>query len=199
MNFLVVTDIENLNMSSELGLLLWNRAVDCAPYDTGNLRRSIVMSKNMPTQKQYIYNAMNALYLDYLEKGEGPVKKHKGFISQKTMSAFITELIYYYKTGRPSSPATIPVIGLTKSKNGPMFHEKRIMKNFGVAWQKVTADDRRKMSRFTYGTKNRLNIEKELITGSQRARIKRDYRIREYDALYREVYKLPSGDERIFR
>lgn len=165
------------SLSPELGYLLWNRAIDCASYDTGNLRRSIVMSKNGGSQKQYVYNAMNALYLHYLEEGMGPIKKHKGYISEKTMAIFITEIIYYLKTGKTSEVATIPLITLNKSKNGPMFHEKRIMGKFDVAWQTLTADDRRKMSRFKYGTKNRLTVEKELVTGSERARIKRDYRI----------------------
>ena len=177
MDFNVITALNIDGLPLELGFVLWNRAIDCAPYDTGNLRRSILMTKNSSTKKQYVYNAMNALYLDYLEKGQGPIKKHKGYISEKTVGVFIAEIIYYLKTGRTSTVATIPQITLKTSKQGPMFYEKRIMKKFDVAWQKLTADDRQKMSRFKYGTKSRLTIEKELIKGSQSARLNRIFKL----------------------
>ena len=72
MDFYIETDGNVTTMTPELGNWLWHIAIAYAPYDTGNLRRAITMSKNSPLRKQYIYNALNAIYLHYLEEGMGP-------------------------------------------------------------------------------------------------------------------------------
>ena len=51
MDFNVITALNIDGLPLELGFVLWNRAIDCAPYDTGNLRRSILMTKNSSTKK----------------------------------------------------------------------------------------------------------------------------------------------------
>ena len=98
---------------------------------------------------------------------------------KKTVGVFIAEIIYYLKTGRTSTVATIPQITLKTSKQGPMFYEKRIMKKFDVAWQKLTADDRQKNVTFqvwhevkTYHRK-RTNKRKPKCTIKSHIQIKR--------------------------
>lgn len=150
MDFNIETDGKTTTMSSELGMWLWNLAVSNAPIDTGNLRRAITMTKNSGTKKQYVYNALNAVYLHYLEEGMGPVKKHKGYISQKTMGDFIQELIYYFKTGKTGMITTPPVATLTTSKWGPMFYERKMAQALGWSDKQITADDRRKLSQIRY-------------------------------------------------
>ena len=150
MDFNITTDGKVTTLSPELGMWLWNVAVSNAPIDTGNLRRAITMTKNSPTKKQYVYNALNAVYLHYLEEGMGPVKKHKGFISQKTMGDFIQELISYFKTGKTGMITTPPVATLTVSKHGHMFYERKMARALGWSDKQITADDRRKLSQIRY-------------------------------------------------
>lgn len=150
MDFNIQTNNNITTMSPALGMWLWNIAVSNAPMDTGNLRRAITMNKNSDTKKQYVYNALNAVYLHYLEEGMGPVKKHKGFISNKTVGDFIQELIYYFKTGKTGMITTPPVATLTISKHGPMFYEKKIANSLGWSDRTLTADDRQKLSQIRY-------------------------------------------------
>lgn len=179
MIFYVETELDIEILSYELGISLWNIAVSIAPYDTGNLRRSITLNRNSDTVKTYYYNAFNAMYLHYLEKGQGPVKKYKGFIENETVAAFIEEIIYYFKTNEISTTSIIPKIALKKTRTSAQFYEKAIMKKMGVKGDTITADDRRKMSRIRYGTQGRLEKEKKALKGSLRARVEREYRMRD--------------------
>jgi len=49
-----------------VGYLMWNIAVMLAPYDTGNLRRSITMTKNGMSRINIRYNTMQANYIKFL-------------------------------------------------------------------------------------------------------------------------------------
>lgn len=143
-------DIETFTM--ELGYSLHNIAIISAPMDTGNLRRAIGLTTNTDKRKVITYNAFDAYYLDYLEKGLGPVKKYKGFISEMTISYFLNELVDYFVSGEITngSKATIT---LERSKHGAMFSEKAFLKQMGYEDMNVTADDRRKLSQIYYRSK----------------------------------------------
>jgi hypothetical protein len=160
MNFNVSTEKDINTLSPQLGMWLWNIAVSNSPIDTGNLRRAITMNTNSLTKKKYVYNAFNAIYLHYLEEGMGPVKKHKGFISEKTVGDFIQELIYYFKTGKTGMVTTPPVATLSMSKNGPMFHERKISKFLDWSSKELSADDRQKLSQLRYRALNNSNRER---------------------------------------
>lgn len=179
MNFYVETERVIEGFDYDLGISLWNIAVGLAPYDTGNLARSITLNRNSDTVKSYYYNAFNAMYLHYLEMGQGPVKKYKGFIAQDTVVAFIEELIYWIKTGDIGTTAIIPRITLRKTKTSAQFYEKAIMRKMKVKGDTITADDRRKMSRIKYGTQKRLEEEKKILKGALRANVRREYQMRE--------------------
>lgn len=150
MDFNINTSGKVTSMTPELGNWLWHIAIAYAPYDTGNLRRAITMNKNSSTRKQYIYNALNAIYLHYLEKGMGPVKKHKGFISNLTVGNMIQELIAYFKTGKTGILTFPPSATLTVSKQGPMFYERKMINALGWSKTQLTADDRKKLSQMRY-------------------------------------------------
>ena len=181
MDFHIETDQEITKLSSGLGYWLWNLAVVLAPVDTGNLRRSIVMSANSDNHKRYVYNTMNAFYLDYLERGIGPIKKYQGFIEFRTVGRFVEEVIHYCVTGKTGLLTGKPMATLQISSNGPMFHEKDILKNLKVDLNEIeiTADDRKYMSRIKYGTKDRLKYERDNVRGSERAKIRRLYKMSE--------------------
>jgi len=151
MEFYVDTKFNVKTLSPTLGMSLWNIAVANAPMDTGNLRRAITMNRNGEKHKTYTYNALNAVYLHYLEEGMGPVKKHKGFISQMTMGDMIQEIIYYFKTGgKVLASTTPPSVTLSESKQGLMFYEKKLAKALQWSDSSLTADDRRKLSQIRY-------------------------------------------------
>jgi ribosomal protein L13 len=164
-DFNVETNKQINHLSSELGMWLWNIAVSDAPIDTGNLRKAITMTKNGAKSKQYVYNALNAVYLHYLEEGLGPIKKHKGFISEKTVGDFIQEIIYYVKTGKTGLITTPPVATLQMSKNGKMFYEKKIANSLGWSGNQLSADDRKKLSQIRY--RYVANSNKASISGEK--------------------------------
>jgi len=179
MDFYIETDEAITTLNNGLGYRLWNMAVALAPYDTGNLRRSIVMSANTDTHKRYVYNVMNALYLDYLERGVGPIKKYQGFIENLTVGSMIEELIHYCISPEGYGSFSKPTIRLQVSSNGAMFHEKRIAHKMGLddVELDITADDRKYMSRIKYGTRKRLKYERDNVRGSERAKVRRLYKM----------------------
>jgi len=174
MDITVITDKEINGLSSQLGYWLWNLTVSLAPYDTGNLRRAISLQSNSEHRKSIVYNAFNAIYLHYLEQGEGTVKKHTGFISVLTVGAFIQELIAYVKTGStPIIQFSNPTASLRTSQNGSMFYENKMLRYMNISGKKITADDRRKLSQLRFmGVNN---------TGTQRTRGKSPFVRRLYN------------------
>jgi len=147
-----ITTDKNMNgFSKGLAMWLWNISVAVAPYDTGNLRRAITLNTASQNKIKVSYNIYDAIYLHYLEEGMGSVKKHKGFIGDVTVGAFIRELVYYAKTQKEPLITSRPMTSLRVSENSPMFYERRILNAIGLKWAKtVTADDRMKLSNLRY-------------------------------------------------
>ena len=177
--YVCYTELDINEMNTALGYWLWNMAVIIAPYDTGNLRRAISMRANSTTQKSIIYSYFNALYIKYLEAGQGPVKKYKGFISETTVGAFIQEIMAYFMTGKTGKLTSQPKINLKKTETSAMFYEKTLMKRLKVSGSMLTADDRRYLSRFRFGTKGRLKDDRLATRGNQRVSIHREYKLNE--------------------
>ena len=151
MNINITTDIDMNGFSKGLAMWLWNIAVAVAPYDTGNLRRAIRLNTATESKIKIAYNVYDAMYLHYLEEGMGPVKKHRGFIGDTTVNAFIRELLYYIKTRKQPLITSKPMASLRVSEHSPMFYERRILNAIGMSWAKtVTADDRMKLSHLRY-------------------------------------------------
>lgn len=135
------------DLDTSLGMALWNIAVMNAPIDTGNLRRAISLASNNSKNIRIQYNLLTANYIHFLENAYGPVKKYKGFISNRTVGAFIQEIIYFIKFGMISSfelgLPPIVVIGKSKSIFG---QERKVMNRMGMTQKNLSANQRKKIS-----------------------------------------------------
>lgn len=175
MEWMITTDKSVDKFSKDLAMWLWNVAVVIAPYDTGNLRRAITLNKASDNKMAIQYNAFNALYLHYLEEGMGSVKKHKGFISEDTMMAFVSELIAYFKTGKPGLLVNKPMTTLRVSGNTPMYHERKILHKLGFdTSMPVTADERKLMSQIKF---RKMNQSNRMRIGGKKTYVRRLYRM----------------------
>lgn len=174
MTFNITSDKNVTKFDKDLGYMLWNIAVSLAPYDTGNLRRAISMNINTDKKKKIVYNALNAYYLHYLEMGEGSIKKHTGFISERTVGAFIIELIDYFKNGTKNIIFMgKPTAVLRESRHGAMFAERKILKSLNFSTDSLTGDDRRKISQIRFRGLAQSNQER---AGGKQPNVKRMYR-----------------------
>lgn len=130
---------------SALGMWFWNMAVMIAPYDTGNLRRSITLASNTPKKINIRYSLMVANYLKFLELGLGPVKKHKDFIAVKTRLAIVEQLIIWLQTGRKPLYTFTPYVQLRRTTK--IFpKEKAFLRSANMGTQYIGANTRRKIS-----------------------------------------------------
>ena len=133
------------NLDSSLGMWFWNMAVMLAPYDTGNLRRSITLVANTSKKINIRYNTMNANYIKFLEEGLGPVKKYKGFIENQTRIAIVEELIMYLKTGMKPMFTSAPFVAL-RSSQSVFRQEKPFLVKSNMKTSSITPNVRRKIS-----------------------------------------------------
>ena len=152
----VYEQIKNLDQS--LGMWFWNIAVMTAPYDTGNLRRAIALKKNTNKHIQIKYDTMKANYLHFLEMGIGPVKKHKGFIEDKTKLAITEQLIIYLKTGIKPLFTPVPFVALRSSRN-PFPRERGLLRAAGMNSKVISANERMKISQIYEGYWRTVNKE----------------------------------------
>lgn len=160
-----------------MGYLAFNIAVIRAPMDTGNLRRSIALSKNSGTLKQIRYNTIDANYITFLEEGIGPVKKHKGFIGRDTVLASIEAIINLYETGSYPFVSFRPTVEL-KDTDKLFSRERNILNNHNIKSDKISADVRRNISRIhelEYRKTQGGNIKSSLSGSNSRANITRDF------------------------
>ncbi len=131
-------------LGPELGYSIWNIAVACAPYRTGNLRSGIALQNNGPKIKRIMYNDYDAYYLNYLEEGIGRVKRHKGFIENKTVNMIYSETANYLTYGKASFSG-IPTVSLRSDK--ARNYERIMLRNINYDLNKrITANDRAKLS-----------------------------------------------------
>lgn len=145
---------------SSLGMWFWNMAVMIAPYDTGNLRKSITLPINNSRKIGIRYSLMRANYLKFLEEGIGPVKKHTQFIGTKTRVAIVEQLIIYLQTGKIPLFTRTPYVSLRNTKS--VFpSEKAFLRSANMGTQTINANMRSKISQIretTYRKQNNLKI-----------------------------------------
>ena len=133
------------DFDSALGMWFWNIAVMIAPYDTGNLRRSITLTSNRSRRINIRYSLMRANYMKFLEEGMGPVKKHTQFIGTKTRLAIVEQLIIYLQTGRIPLFTRTPYVSLRNTKS--VFpSEKAFLRSADMGTQTINPNVRRKIS-----------------------------------------------------
>lgn len=155
MDFNITTDKDIRVLGKDLGMWLWNIAVSLAPYDTGALRKAITLNSANDKNIKIVYNAFNAYYLHFLEEGQGPITKHKGFISELTVGNFVQEIINHFITGKKPLITSKPMTTLRRSEQGPMFYEKKVLSYLGFKnVMTITGDDRINISNLRFNTKN---------------------------------------------
>jgi len=169
MDFYIELEPQLYNRAREfdpaLGMWFWNMAVMIAPYDTGNLRRSITLARNNPKNINIRYSVMRANYLKFLELGVGPVKKHKGFISVNTRLAIVEQLIIYLKTGRKPMFTNTPYVHLRQSRT--VFPKERaFLRSANLKTNVIGANTRRKISQIReLSYRNRIGIKMTSFSG----------------------------------
>lgn len=134
------------NLNLKMGMVAWNIATILAPVDTGNLRRSIMLTTNTQKKVSLHYDLMSANYIRFLEEGYGPVKKHIGFIGDTTRLAITEAYVAYIETGHIPMYTSIPTINLNDTSN--IFGtEKQILRSANNNASKISANSRREISR----------------------------------------------------
>lgn len=122
---------------------LWNIAVLNAPYRTGNLRANIKRSID-ENKTHFVYDNLEAAYIDFLEEGKGRNKRHIGFIENRTVNAMIIEIMTITLTGKPTF-SSIPSIQLRTDKL--RNYEKKIAKGLGIGPnERINAAERASLS-----------------------------------------------------
>lgn len=154
---------------------LWNVAVINAPYKTGNLRANIKRSMDME-KVHFIYDDLEAAYVDFLERGIGRNKRHVGFIEYKTVARMINEIRYASTSGEVRFKS-IPSIQMRTDvlRN----YEKRMAKALGIEpEEKINAAERaafsfayrRGRTRKTKATDGFLNVSSPIMTNVKEER-----------------------------
>jgi len=164
MNFFIEVPEEVYNnvksFDEALGMWFWNMAVMIAPYDSGNLRRSITLASNTSKKINIRYSLMRANYIKFLEEGMGPVKKHVQFIGTKTRLAIVEQLIIYLQTGKKPMFTRTPYVSLRNTK-GVFPAEKAFLRSSNMGTQTINPNVRRKISQIretNYRKQNNLKI-----------------------------------------
>lgn len=153
--------------NSKMGYVAWNIAIMNAPYDTGNLRNAIRLGSNTSRLTTIKYNLMLANYIKFLELGQGRVKKHKGFIRDKTLLDVAIAYIGYIENGTIPEFSYTPVISLNSTSQ--IFNtEKKVLRSLGIKTSRITSNVRGQISRIreTEYRKN-LGIEVGNISGKK--------------------------------
>lgn len=154
--------LEN-GFDSSLGPYFHNIAVMCMAYDTGNARSAISLSKNTSRHIQINYNLLKANYIQFLEKGQGPVKKHKGIISVITVGSIAEQTIGWLLSGVSPTFTSPPVVALRTSQYKPFnvkstktgLNERDMLKQAGMYDKSISAQARQEVSKireYTYRT-----------------------------------------------
>lgn len=156
-----------VNFSTVFGYLMINIAVMLAPMDTGNLRRSITLTKNNERRKQIRYNTMLANYLRFLENGDGPVKKHKGFISVDTTTSIVEGISNIILTGDYPYLSFSPNVELKDTEN-IFSKERQILRSNDIKTDRISANIRRSISKLRESEyRNKIGINKFGTSGKK--------------------------------
>ena len=133
---------------------LWNVAVANAPYKTGNLRLNIKKSSSSLSTVTYVYDDLEAAYVNFLEEGIGRNKRHIGFIEFKTLSSMLLEIDSFFATGRVNFTGIPSVMPRTDRVRN---YERKMMKSLGLSVDsRINASERATLSSvFSSGQKGK--------------------------------------------
>lgn len=156
-----------VNFGTVFGHLMINIGVMLAPMDTGNLRRSITLTKNNERRKQIRYNTMSANYLRFLENGDGPVKKHKGFISVDTTTSIVEGISNIILTGNYPFLSFSPNVEL-KDTGNIFSKERQILRSNEIKTDRINANIRRRISQLRESEyRNKIGMNKFGTSGKK--------------------------------
>lgn len=147
-----------------LAFQLWNVAVAGTPMDTGNARANTKLLVSNEKTIAIGWDTFNANYVDFLERGVGPVKKYKGFISVGVFGSFIRTITEWAYFGKVMGSWSTPVV-FTSVSNSPFVAERGFLSKAGFSTRKINAIQRERISqvRQMYG----LNIDRgQLASGT---------------------------------
>ena len=132
---------------------LWNVAVNSAPFKTGNLRLNIKKSSVSNNKTTYVYDDLEAVYVNFLEEGIGRNKRHVGFIEFKTVGAMMFEIDNFFSTGKVTFSGTPSITPRTDRVRN---YERKMMKSLGFGVDsRVNASERAILSRI-YNRQNKI-------------------------------------------
>lgn len=140
-----------------LAFQLWNIAVAGTPMDTGNARANTKLLVSNEKTIAIGWDTFNANYVDFLERGVGPVKKYKGFISVGVFNDFIQAITEWAYFGKVIGSWSTPVV-FTSVSTRPFVAERGFLSKAGFSTRKINAIQRERISqaRQMYG----LNIDR---------------------------------------
>ena len=159
--------LQKKGFDSALGYWFWNIAILIAPIDTGNLRSAITLKANKERRIRISYNEFIANYVQFLEEGQGPVKKYQDFIKKDTTEVIAEQLVSWIITGkRPlyAKQGVKPIVQLSASKYKPFSMEKTLLKQANMNASVINARSRMEISKI-----RELNYtgSKQTITGQR--------------------------------
>lgn len=142
--------IRKFGFSRALGYWFWNISVLGTPMDTGNARSNVFLKKNTARHISVEWDLFMANYVEFLEKGVGPVKKYKGFISVDIYGAIMEQTMAWILTGKEPYYATRglkPFVALTVSKHKPFSMERVFLRQADMNANKISARARMEISK----------------------------------------------------
>ena len=166
-NFTVQSD-NFVGLTPSLNDSIWNIAVDNAPYRTGNLRAQIKRAEANGKRCRIFYNTQLAPYLEFLEAGQGRVKKYKGFIENDTVNGILGEVMQFITSGETTYTG-IPTITLRTDR--ARNYERKMLKGVGLnPNMRINAFERATLGYFFSNSKNihkkTLNMETPLFANA---------------------------------
>lgn len=137
------------DLDTSLGYWFWNLAVVNTPYDSGNARSAVSLASNTSKLIRIQYNLLIANYIKFLEEGLGPVKKHKGFIGNRTLAYIFYELATYLTSGKKPIIQSAPSVVMRHSQHKPFsitgrtLSERDVLKFSNQSVSRIDATRRR--------------------------------------------------------
>ena len=167
--------LQKKGFDSALGYWFWNIAVLIAPIDTGNLRSAITLKANKERKIRISYNEFIANYVQFLEEGQGPVKKYQDFIKKDTTEVIAEQLVSWIITGRRplyARQGVKPIVNLRNSKYKPFSMEKTLLKQANMNANVINAITRMQISKIrelTYtGVRQKVTGQRVQTSGNFR-------------------------------
>jgi hypothetical protein len=166
--------LKSQGFDTALGYWFWNIAVMIAPMDTGNLRRAITLKSNRARKIRISYSTFIANYIQFLEEGQGPVKKYKDFIKKDTAESIAEQLVAWIITGkRPlyARQGVKPMVKLSASKYSPFSRERMFLKQANMNSNVLTAKTRMQISKIReidYSGSKQSNTGQKVTTVTSR-------------------------------